>query len=136
MDKILIVEDDMKLQKFLQTRLQKHKEEFEVILAYNGEETIKILEQKYISLLVTDIQMPKVDGLEVLKKIKSTPDLKQLPVIMLTTSTASADIDHCYDLGCNIYIVKPIEYENFSDALRKVGFFFSVIEAPNAAEAM
>ena len=93
----------------------------------------KNIDQKYILFL--DIRMPKVDGLEVLKKIKTTPGLKKLPVVMLTTSSSTRDIDLCYELGCSIYIVKPIEYENFSDALRKVGFFLSVIEAPNASGA-
>jgi len=142
---ILIAEDNEGHFLLIKKNLRRTGIQNEIIHFVNGQETLdflfrecqrnkKNIDQRYVLLL--DIRMPKVDGLEVLKKIKSTPDLKQLPVIMLTTSTASADVDRCYELGCNIYIVKPIEYENFSDALRKVGFFFSVIEAPNVGNAI
>jgi CheY-like chemotaxis protein len=138
---ILIAEDNEGHFSLIKKNLRRTGIQNEIIHFVNGQETLDFLlheskrkekdpDQQYVLLL--DIRMPKVDGLEVLKKIKTTPDLKRLPVIMMTTSTASADIDLCYKLGCNIYIVKPIEYENFSDALRKVGFFFSIIEAPNA----
>jgi CheY-like chemotaxis protein len=138
---ILIAEDNEGHFSLIKKNLRRTGIQNEIIHFVNGQETLdflfreskrkkKDLDQRYVLLL--DIRMPKVDGLEVLKKIKSTPKLKRLPVIMMTTSTASADVDLCYELGCNIYIVKPIEYENFSDALRKVGFFFSITEAPNA----
>jgi CheY-like chemotaxis protein len=142
---ILIAEDNEGHFSLIKKNLRRAGIQNKISHFVNGQETLdflfreskrkeKDIGQRYVLLL--DIRMPKVDGLEVLKKIKNTPDLKRLPVIMLTTSTASADVDHCYELGCNIYIIKPIEYENFSDALRKVGFFFSVIEAPTAGSAV
>jgi CheY-like chemotaxis protein len=138
---ILIAEDNEGHFSLIKKNLRRTGIQNKIVHFVNGQETLdflfhesrrkeKEIERRYVLLL--DIRMPKVDGLEVLKKIKSTPDLKRLPIIMMTTSTTPSDIDRCYELGCNIYIIKPIEYENFSDALRKVGFFFSVIEAPNA----
>ena len=138
---ILIAEDNEGHFSLIKKNLRRAGLENKIVHFVDGQETLdfllrestrkeKDIDQRYVLLL--DIRMPKVDGLEVLEKIKSTPDLKRLPVVILTTSTAPADVDHCYELGCNIYIIKPIEYENFSDALRKIGFFFSVIEAPKA----
>ena len=139
---ILIAEDNEGHFSLIKKNLRRTGIQNKIVHFVDGQKTLDFLlregkgpgknfAQKYVLFL--DIRMPKVDGLEVLKKIKSTPDLKKLPVVMLTTSNSPSDIDLCYDLGCSIYIVKPVEYENFSDALRKVGFFLSVIEAPNTA---
>ena len=81
-------------------------------------------------LLMLDIRMPKVDGVEVLEKIKQDKELKKIPVIMLTTTDEPREIERCHSLGCSIYIVKPVEYDNFIDAIRKVGLFLSVVEIP------
>ena len=101
----------------------------EIIDFLTGDDVLSInVSKRYVLLL--DIRMPKVDGIEVLGIIKADEVLKQIPVIMLTTTSNSAEIDTCYDLGCSVYIVKPVDYENFTDALRKVGLFFSVVEVP------
>lgn len=115
MDKVLIVEDDLKLQKFLQTRLQKHKEEFEIILAYNGEEAIKVLEQKYISLLVTDIQMPKVDGLTLLAYInKKHP---HIPCIVMTAYATPESDKRLSDDNIFCFLKKPFQFEELMQAI-------------------
>ncbi|MFP4529192.1 MAG: response regulator [Candidatus Kapaibacterium sp.] len=85
-------------------------------------------------LLLLDIRMPKVDGVEALRKIKSDPDLKKLPVIMLTTTDDPIEIKKCYELGCNNYLVKPIEYQNFVEALKLLGLFLKIIEVPETFE--
>lgn len=82
MEKVLIAEDDLKLQKFLDIQMRKYKDQFEVLFASNGEEAIKILKQKYISLLVTDIQMPKMDGMALLSYINSKHP--HIPCIVMT----------------------------------------------------
>lgn len=84
-------------------------------------------DESYLVLL--DIRMPKVDGIEVLKRIKNDDQLKDLPVVMLTTSNEPQQIKQCEELGCDAYIVKPMEYEQFSDALEKVGqsFLLSIL---------
>lgn len=81
-------------------------------------------DQRYILLL--DIRMPKVDGREVLRIIKSEEGLKNMPVIMLTTTDAPSEIDHCYDLGCSFYIIKPVDYKDFMDAVANLGKFLSL----------
>ena len=82
----------------------------------------------YIVLL--DIRMPKVDGIEVLRQIKVSPALRGLPVIMLTTTDDLREVDRCYRLGCNVYIRKPIDYEQFAEAVRKLGMFIPLLQVP------
>ena len=82
--------------------------------------------KKYILLL--DIRMPKVDGLEVLKKIKADQNLRKIPVIMLTTTSDAGMIKQCYELGCSYYMVKPVDYSHFMDAVKSLGDFFSLEE--------
>jgi len=81
-------------------------------------------------LLLLDIRMPKVDGVEALNCIKEDDDLKKIPVIMLTTTDDPREIEKCHVLGCNSYIVKPINYEKFVEAIKKLGVFLQVIEVP------
>ena len=84
--------------------------------------------EKYLILL--DIRMPKVDGLEVLRQLKSDPELHKLPVIILTTTDDSREVDRCHELGCNGYIQKPIDYEKFAEAMRRLGLFMSLLLVP------
>jgi CheY-like chemotaxis protein len=81
-------------------------------------------------LLVLDIRMPKADGIEVLTTIKADPELMKIPVIVLTTADNTKDVDLCHDLGCSIYVVKPVEYELFVKTARKIGAFLNIIEIP------
>lgn len=80
--------------------------------------------KEYILLL--DIRMPKVDGLEVLRKIKKDEKLRHLPVIMFTTTSDANMIKQCYELGCSYYLVKPIEYQHFMDTVQNLGKFLSL----------
>jgi len=81
-------------------------------------------------LVLLDIRMPKVDGIEVLRRIKADPDLKQLPVIMLTTTDDARDVARCHQLGCSIYIQKPVDYEKFAEAIRRLGLFVPLLLVP------
>jgi len=83
-------------------------------------------------LLLLDIRMPRVDGTEVLRRVKADPLLRQLPVIMLTTTDDPYEIDRCYTLGCNAYVTKPVEFAAFSEALRRLGLFLMVVRVPGA----
>jgi CheY-like chemotaxis protein len=96
-------------------------------------ETSDSSEERYLLLL--DIRMPRVDGTEVLRRIKADERLRQLPVIMLTTTDDPHEIERCYALGCNAYITKPIEFVAFSEALRRLGLFLMVVRVPNAKTA-
>ena len=81
-------------------------------------------------LLLLDIRMPKVDGVAVLNRIRQDEEFKKMPVIMLTTTDDPREIERCHSLGCSVYVVKPVEYESFIEAIRKVGLFLSVVEVP------
>ena len=80
--------------------------------------------------MLLDIRMPKVDGVEVLRQLKENPDLSKMPVIMVTTTDDPREVRHCHELGCSIYITKPVEYESFIDAIKKLGLFLTVIKVP------
>ncbi len=85
-------------------------------------------EQAYLLLL--DIRMPKVDGVAVLQQIKADPALHTLPVVMLTTTDDPREVDRCHQLGCNIYIHKPVSYEGFADAMAQLGKLVSLAQIP------
>ena len=81
-------------------------------------------------LLLLDIRMPKVGGIEVLRQIKADPELKNMPVIMLTTTDDPREIHHCYELGCSCYVTKPVDYSQFSEMLTRLGLFLLVVQVP------
>ncbi|MCX6992813.1 MAG: response regulator [Kiritimatiellaeota bacterium] len=81
-------------------------------------------------LLLLDIVMPKLGGLEILRRIKTEKQWHNLPIIMLTTTDDPREIESCYTLGCNCYITKPMEYEKFTDMLKRLGLFLMVVQTP------
>lgn len=81
-------------------------------------------------LLLLDIRMPKVDGVEVLRRLKSDPQLRNVPVIMLTTTDDPREIRRCHEFGCNNYIVKPVAFDQFSSAIQQVGLFLNLVQVP------
>lgn len=81
-------------------------------------------------LMLLDIRMPKVDGIEVLRRIKADPELRKLPVIMLTTTDDAREVERCHQFGCNIYIQKPVDYDRFADAIRRLGQFVDLLLVP------
>ncbi len=83
---------------------------------------------KHALLVLLDINMPRMNGVEVLKKIKEHQKLKSVPVIMLTTTDDPREIEQCYELGCNVYITKPVDYDRFSDTLKRLGLFMQIIK--------
>ena len=89
-----------------------------------GGEPVRKPNTKYILLL--DIRMPKVDGREVLRRMKEDAQLRKIPVIMLTTTDEEAEVENCYDLGCSFYIVKPADYNKFMEAVGNLGTFLSL----------
>ena len=84
------------------------------------------------ALVLLDLNLPDMSGIDILTKIKQEPKLKRMPVVVLTTTDDKAEIQRCYDLGCNVYITKPVNYESFADAIRQLGLFLSVIQVPEA----
>ena len=83
-------------------------------------------------LVLLDLNLPDMSGVDILKAVKENEHLKRAPVVVLTTTDDKVEIQRCYDLGCNVYITKPVNYENFANAIRQLGLFFSVIQVPEA----
>lgn len=81
-------------------------------------------------LILLDIRMPKVDGIEVLRRFKADADLRKFPILMLTTTDDAREVERCHQLGCNGYIQKPVDYEKFAEAIRRVGLFVPLLRVP------
>ncbi len=81
-------------------------------------------------LVLLDIRMPKVDGIEVLRRLKADANLRKLPVTMLTTTDDSREIVRCHELGCSVYMQKPVDYDRFSEAIRRLGGFVPFLQVP------
>ena len=82
------------------------------------------------ALVLLDLNLPDMSGTDILAKIKADPGLHRMPVVVLTTTDDKVEIKRCYDLGCNVYITKPVNYESFAEAIRQLGLFLSVIQVP------
>ena len=81
-------------------------------------------------LILLDIRMPKVDGIEVLRRLKAEPVLRMLPVVMLTTTDDTREVQRCHELGCNVYIQKPVDYDKFAEAIKRLGRFVTMLLVP------
>jgi CheY-like chemotaxis protein len=85
-------------------------------------------------LLLLDIKMPRVDGVEVLRQLKAEPRTAIVPVIVLTTTDDPREIQRCYELGCSVYITKPVDYQAFVEAINRLGLFLQVVRVPDCAQ--
>jgi len=137
---IILAEDDDGHASLIKRNLKRAGLLNEIIHFKNGQETLDFLlkgkEDKervkdVASLLLLDIKMPGVDGIEVLRKVKADDFLKKMPVIMITTTDDPREIDMCHELGCSSYITKPIDYEKFVSAIRQLGLFLLIVEVPD-----
>lgn len=81
-------------------------------------------------LVLLDLNLPVMDGYQVLRRMKENEATRRIPIIILTTTDDPREIHRCYDLGCNVYLTKPVDYEDFSEAIRKLGLFLSVVAIP------
>jgi CheY-like chemotaxis protein len=134
---IIIAEDDDGHAELVKDALEESGNLNAIIRFPDGMQTWKFLEKEAVSdmenqnktyLLLLDINMPGMNGVEVLKRVKEHPQLKSIPVVMLTTTDDPDEIELCYKLGCNIYITKPIDFAKFSEKLRRLGLFIQVIK--------
>jgi CheY-like chemotaxis protein len=83
-------------------------------------------------LILLDLNLPDMTGVDILSRLKANPHTKLFPVVVLTTTDDRQEIQRCYDIGANVYITKPVNYESFATAIRQLGLFFSVIQIPEA----
>jgi len=134
---ILIAEDDEGHAELIKEGLESSGICNKTILFGNGEEVWQFLsgtgdngtrDKSKSYLLLLDINMPKMDGIEVLKRMKASEDLKEIPVMMLTTTDDPREVEACYKLGCNIYITKPVDFKKFAETLKRLGLFIQVVK--------
>jgi CheY-like chemotaxis protein len=139
---ILLVEDSLRDAELTMTALQEHSLANEIVHVRDGAEALDYLYRRGPfanrttsdpAVVFLDLKMPKVDGLEVLNTIKSDNTLKAIPVVMLTSSREEADLVRSYKLGVNAYVVKPVDFQAFVEAVREVGAFWAVLNEPPPA---
>ena len=142
---ILLVDDNLRDIELTLAALKRNHVANEIVVARHGGEALDYLlrrgqfKDRAVGnpvVVFLDLKMPKVDGLEVLRQLKADPALKMIPVVMLTSSREEGDLVKSYQLGTNAYIVKPVGFEQFSDAIRELGVFWAVLnESPPDREA-
>ena len=140
---VLLVEDNVHDAELTIEELEKNKLANQLFHVNDGEEALDFLfatgsyatlrsMKQFPKLILLDIQMPKVNGIEVLTALKSDPRTKMIPVVMLTSSKEDPDIKACYQLGANSYIVKPVNFESFVEAIKNLGFYWLLLNEPPA----
>jgi CheY-like chemotaxis protein len=136
---ILLVEDSLNDIELVLAALKKNKFANEVIVVRDGQEAMDFLHGldregdpavEYPLVVLLDLKMPRKDGLEVLHEMKADEKLKTIPVVMLTSSREETDLIRSYELGVNAYVVKPVGFEQFVDAIRHIGIFWALINEP------
>lgn len=136
---MLLVEDDPGHARLIEKNLRRANITNQIMQVSDGQQAIDYLfkEGRYAGsphdpplLVLLDLNLPVLNGYQVLKRMKEDAATRRIPVIMLTTTDDAREITKCYDLGCNVYITKPIDYQQFSDAIRKIGLFLSVVSIP------
>ena len=142
--KIMLVEDDPHDVELTLTALAENHLTNEIVVVRDGAEALDYLYRRgdYGSrdvgnpaVMLLDLKLPKVDGLEVLKRIKGDSNLKTIPVVMLTSSREEQDIARSYGSGANAYVVKPVGFNDFVEAVRELGLFWAVINQPPPGSA-
>jgi CheY-like chemotaxis protein len=137
--RILIVEDDPKDVELTLTALEEYNLANEVVVTRDGEEALDYLycrgnfetrTSENPAVLLLDLKLPKVDGLEVLQQMKSDEKLRMIPVVVLTSSREEKDMVASYKLGVNAYVVKPVDFHEFVNAIKELGIFWAIINEP------
>jgi CheY-like chemotaxis protein len=136
---LLIADDDAGHARLIEKNLRRAGLSNQILRFADGQQILDFLFQRGDGpkrsaetpyLLLLDIRMPKVDGVEVLRQIKADAALRKISVSMLTTTDDPREVERCHALGCNNYIVKPVDYEKFSEAINKLGLFISLVQVP------
>jgi CheY-like chemotaxis protein len=137
---IVMIEDDEGHARLIERNIRRSGVNNEIIPFTDGTSALNYLfgkdgtalERKGHALLILlDLNLPDMSGIEILRQVKENKYLKSTPVVVLTTTDDSHEIKRCYELYCNVYITKPVNYESFANAIRQLGLFFSVIQVPS-----
>lgn len=136
---VIIAEDDDGHAALIKKNLKRGGMTNETLRFKNGEEVLDFLFKKgkgrqiqpgFSYLLLLDMRMPKIDGTEVLRQVKADEILKKIPVIMLTTTDDPIEVSRCHELGCNSYVVKPIDYDSFVHVIKQLGIYMDIVQLP------
>jgi len=136
---IVMIEDDEGHARLIERNVRRAGVNNEIVHFLNGEEALAFLlgedgsgetNRRRPLLILLDLNLPDTTGVEILAQVKSNDHLKRSPVIVLTTTDDEREIQRCYDLGANVYITKPVNYESFANAVRQLGLFLSVMQVP------
>jgi CheY-like chemotaxis protein len=136
---ILLVEDDPGHARLIERNLRRAHITNDIVTLSDGQQAVDYLlrEQTYAEsthalplLLLLDLNLPGLDGYQVLGRLKADARTRHIPIIILTTTDEPYEIARCYTLGCNIYLTKPVEYEQFAEAMRTLGLFLSIVKLP------
>jgi len=136
---ILLVEDNPKDLELTLAALEQSRLANEVVVARDGEEALDFLNRRGAhasrntgdpAVVLLDLKLPKIDGLEVLESVKADPQLKRTPVVMLTSSREEGDLVRSYELGVNAFVVKPVGFREFFDAIQDLGVFWAILNEP------
>lgn len=137
---ILLVEDDPGHARLIEKNMRRSKISNDIVIVDDGQKAIDFLFSRGKHegskplpplLILLDMNLPVINGYDILKLIKEYRRTKHIPVIILTTTEDAHEVSRCYELGCNVFITKPVEYDKFSDAIQKLGLFLSIVAIPN-----
>ncbi|KZD07611.1 response regulator [Oceanibaculum pacificum] len=136
---IVMIEDDEGHARLIERNIRRAGVNNEIIPFVNGTDALKFLfgadgsgevQSGQQLLILLDLNLPDMTGVDILQKVKSNQHTKRSPVVVLTTTDDSREIQRCYDLGANVYITKPVNYDSFAHAIRQLGLFFAVMQVP------
>lgn len=139
---IIMIEDDEGHARLIEKNIRRAGVNNPIMPFVNGTDALEFLfgedgsgevSAKRHLLILLDLNLPDTTGVQILEKVKANVHTKRTPVIVLTTTDDEREIQRCYDLGANVYITKPVDYDGFANAIRQLGLFFSVIQVPETA---
>ena len=138
--RIIMIEDDEGHARLIERNIRRAGVTNEIIPFANGGDAVKFLfgadgsalaHRGKALLIMLDLNLPDMSGIDILQRVKGNEHLKRTPVVVLTTTDDEREVKRCYDLGANVYITKPVNYDSFANAIRQLGLFFSVIQVPS-----
>lgn len=139
--KIVMIEDDEGHARLIEKNIRRAGVSNEIVPFANGTEALAfllgpdgsgIVSSGRQLLILLDLNLPDMTGIDILERLKSNVHTRRSPVVVLTTTDDTREIQRCYDLGANVYITKPVNYEGFANAIRQLGMFFAVMQVPEA----
>jgi DNA-binding response OmpR family regulator len=139
---IVMIEDDEGHARLIERNIRRAGVHNQIVPFANGTDAVRFLfgadgsaasNSGRAMLILLDLNLPDMSGVDILRRVKENEHLKLTPVVVLTTTDDEREIKRCYDLGANVYITKPVNYESFANAIRQLGLFFSVIQVPPTA---